>query len=136
MANAKEYVADTMALVLWLEKRSLPVKVAKIFEEALQDSTKYIIWIPAIVLAEIGYLSEKERIEITLSEVIDFINATSGVFRLMSMDALLVEKAFKITDVPELHDRLIAGGALLRECPVLTNDPKLENSAFVHTIWK
>ncbi len=36
MADMGEYVADTMALVLWLEKRQLPSKVAALFEQALQ----------------------------------------------------------------------------------------------------
>ncbi len=95
-----------------------------------------IIWVPAIVLAEIGYLSEKERIEITLPEVIGFVNASNDAFRILPMDALLVQRAFEITDVPELHDRLIAGSGLSKSCPVLTNDPKLEKSAYIRTIWK
>jgi len=52
------------------------------------------------------------------------------------MDADVILKYFQISDVPELHDRLIAGTALLLNAPILTNDPGMEQSEFVLTIWK
>jgi len=61
MSNS--YVTDTMALVLRLEKRRLPPNVKSIFETA--EAGHIEIFIPAIVLAEIGYLSEREKIERT-----------------------------------------------------------------------
>jgi hypothetical protein len=33
-----EYVSDTMAIVLWLEKRKWPHKVMAIFQSALENS--------------------------------------------------------------------------------------------------
>ena len=56
-----------MALVLRLERRKLPNRIKEIFEQAEKGETE--IYIPAIVLAEIGYLSEKKRIEITLNDL-------------------------------------------------------------------
>ena len=35
----------------------------------------------------------------------------------------LIEKAFGINDIPELHDRLIAGTALKAGVKLITNDP-------------
>lgn len=127
---------DTMALVLWLEERQLPVRVSRLFERALEKEDRVIIWIPAIVLAEIGYLSEKGRIEVSLLEVNYMVSSSSGTIQILTLDYPSVQRAFEITDIPELHDRLIAGAGFLKSCPVLTNDPKMEKSAFIQTIWK
>lgn len=51
------YVLDTMALILYLEKRKLSDNVKMIFKDA--ESKILDLYIPAMVLAEIGYLSEK-----------------------------------------------------------------------------
>lgn len=61
------YIADTMALMLRLEKRRMPQKVKDIFLDG--ENGKSQIMIPAIVFAEIAYLSEKLKIEIDLIEV-------------------------------------------------------------------
>jgi predicted nucleic acid-binding protein len=55
-----------MALVLWLERQRLPQEVKAVFENAENDNAG--IFIPAIVLAEIGYLSERSRIETNLTK--------------------------------------------------------------------
>jgi predicted nucleic acid-binding protein len=47
----------------------------------------------------------------------------------------LIEKAFEINDVPELHDRLIAGTALKAGVKLITNDPVISVSKFVKVIW-
>ena len=49
---------------------------------------------------------------------------------------MTIEKAFMINDIPELHDRIIAGAALELNIELLTNDPKVRNSKFITTIWK
>ncbi|MCC5924433.1 MAG: PIN domain-containing protein [Crocinitomicaceae bacterium] len=61
------YVTDTMALILVLEKRKMPKKVKAIYEEAQKGNVK--VFIPSIVLAELAYLSEKQRIDTNISEV-------------------------------------------------------------------
>ena len=48
---AAEYVADTVALVVYLEKRRLGTDSQVIFDSA--DNSNTIIHIPAIVFAEI-----------------------------------------------------------------------------------
>ena len=55
----KGYVADTMALILWMEKRKMPSLAKDIFISASKGLTT--LYIPAMVLVEIGYLSEKNR---------------------------------------------------------------------------
>ncbi len=65
------FVTDTMALVLRLEKRKLSQNIKAIFESA--ENGKAEIIIPAMVLAEVGYLAEKGRIETNLKDVKSYI---------------------------------------------------------------
>ncbi len=128
-----KYVTDTMALVLRLERRKLPNRIKEIFEQAEKGESE--IYIPAIVLAEIGYLSEKKRIEITLNDSKNYFKQHKSI-KEKKITFMTIEKAFMINDIPELHDRIIAGAALELDIELLTNDPKVRNSKFVTTIWK
>ena len=73
--HMNKYVADTMALVLWLEKRKMGAK------------------------------------------------------------AKIISAASQISDIPELHDRLIAATARNQLCSLLTNDPVIQAFSFLSTIW-
>ncbi len=64
------FVIDTMAFVLRLEKRKISRKIITIFEEAERNNS--YLFIPAMVLAEIGYLAERNRIDTNLKEVIKY----------------------------------------------------------------
>lgn len=55
------YVTDIMALVLRLEKRKMGKNAKAIYEDAEKGNVK--IFIPVMVLAEIGYLSERNKID-------------------------------------------------------------------------
>ena len=127
------YVADTMAFILYLEKRKMPKKVKQIFKEA--ELGKHNIYIPTIVITEIAYLSEKNRIDINLQEVKQHIK-NSQFFNEQALNLEIVENSFEITDINELHDRLIAGTSKYLNFKLLTNDPIIEKSKFVKTIWK
>lgn len=133
----KKYVTDTMALVLWLENRKLPAKVKGIFEAttSLLASNSQIL-IPGTVLAEIAYLSEKNRIDTSLQAVEKLILDSKDRFVVFTHGMEDIKSAFEITDIPELHDRLIAGVGRFLQLEVLTNDPKIINSAFVRTLWE
>jgi PIN domain nuclease of toxin-antitoxin system len=132
---SQEYVADTMAVILWLEQRKLPLKVSEIFEMANDIDSGISIWLPAMVLAEIGYLFEKGRIETSLQNIQSLLSSNNG-FKIADLTNEIILKSFEIKDIPELHDRLIGGTAYTFNCQLLTNDPKIEISAFVNTIWK
>ncbi|MFA0960821.1 type II toxin-antitoxin system VapC family toxin [Roseivirga sp. BDSF3-8] len=126
------YVCDTMALVLWLEERKLPNSILYIFSEVIHGRAKLVI--PAMVLAEVGYLSEKKRIGLSLADVSLWADKIKTV-RVAPVSGSVTQKAFIINDIPELHDRLIAATAAELNAPLLTNDPKIKASKFVNTIW-
>lgn len=126
------FVSDTMAVILWLEKRRMPKNAKEIFSRAEKNEVK--LYVPAMVVVEVGYLSEKKKIEISLHSVVSYINKFENI-TLKVVDADVIQCAFKITDIPELHDRLIAAAGMQLNCPIITNDPKIIASQFVANIW-
>ena len=127
-----DYVADTMALVLHLEKRKSSHNVNLIFEAA--DRGELTIYIPAMVFAEILYLSERKRISLDISDIQGHM-ARQKTYKEIPLSLDIVKTADEINDIPELHDRLIAATARYQNLELVTNDPKIQNSTFVSTVW-
>lgn len=121
-----------MGFVLRLEQRRLGSR-AKVLFEAMEAGS-VIIHIPAMVFAEILYLSEKNRISLTLPSVEDYL-ARFPNCRGFPLSLHVVRAAGEITDIPELHDRLIAATARVHNVELITNDPVIQASAFVRTLW-
>ena len=128
-----EYATDTNALVLRIEKRKLPPRVGEIFEQI--EIGKVQLTIPLMVLVEVGYLSEGGRIETTIRGVRDYQRLHPTV-SFLPITEEVVDSAYQIDDIPELHDRLIAGTAKLLNRELLSNDPIIAASKHVVTKWK
>lgn len=126
-------ILDTMAVVLRLERRRLPQSVRRIFLEAEDGERR--LYIPAMALAEIGYLSERGRIDATLHEV-DTYCAIHPTIEVHALTQEIILRSFVIDDIPELHDRLIAGTAYTRDLPLITNDPIISTSQYVTVVWE
>jgi len=109
----------------------MPRNAKSLFTKA--ERNEVILHIPAMVLVEIGYLSERKRIEITLQDAITYLN--KHPILIDAIDIELIRNAFEIKDIPELHDRLIAASGRICGYPVITNDPKIVASKFVSTVW-
>ena len=103
------FVADTMALILRIEKRKMGVKAKASF--IMVEKAEAGLIIPAMVLVELCYLSEKKRIEANLKDFKMYRNKYKSI-TVEPMTEELIEKTFEINDIPELHDRIIAGTAL------------------------
>ncbi len=129
----EEFVSDTMALILYLENRKMPYKGKSIFKQA--DVDEVHIHIPSMVLAEIGYLSEKNKIKLSLEKVERFLMEKKS-YSVYPQTLEVLKSTFEIKDIPELHDRIIAGTAKLLGAKLITNDPKIEASLSVDTVWK
>jgi predicted nucleic acid-binding protein len=127
-----EFVTDTMAFVLRIERRRLGPKAKSAFDSAEAGSA--LIHVPGIVLAEILYLSEKKRIQADLSSVSNYLTQFANI-REYPLSLAVAQSAAQIHDIPELHDRLIAGTARLLQRELLSNDPAIQASTSVGTIW-
>jgi len=126
------YVADTMALILYLEKRRMPETIKHLFTGCVAGNCR--IYVSSMSLAELGYLWEKGRIDVSLSEARSFFEKEQN-FDVSELDMEAISVAFKIDDIPELHDRLIAGTASKLATTVITNDPDITKSHWVKSIW-
>uniref|UniRef100_UPI004056DBEA type II toxin-antitoxin system VapC family toxin n=1 Tax=Candidatus Electronema sp. TaxID=2698783 RepID=UPI004056DBEA len=127
-----KYVTDTQALVRFLSGGKGISKAADlIFNRA--DAGEDLIIIPAVVLFEIGYLHEKGRISVSVKDLRAVLEDSLN-YREERLSLEIIECAFDIPDIPELHDRLIAGTARHLRLPLLTNDPLILASSFVDCV--
>ena len=129
---SSEFVMDTMGLVLRFERRRLGPKVKSILDSV--ESEKATVYLPTMVFAEILYLSEKRRISLSLRTIADYLKQYPN-YKEYPMKFAVIQSAAQITDIPELHDRLIAGTARLLNLHLITNDPIIQASNFVKTVW-
>ena len=129
---ANKFVTDTMGLVLHMEQRRLSKSVKAIYEAAETGST--IIYIPTIVFSEILYLSEKQRIDTSIQDVAEYLERYPN-YKEYPLSFQVIQSTARITDIRELHDRLIAGTALFLNLDLITNDPSIQASVFVNTVW-
>ncbi len=129
---ASKFVTDTIGLVLRIERRRLSKEVKSIFDSVEFGSS--IVYVPAIVFAEILYLSEKQRIHTSIDEVEDYLKKYPN-YKEYSLNFAVIQSAAEITDIPELHDRLIAATARHLDRELITNDSVIQASAFVKTVW-
>ena len=128
-----DYLADTVAIVRHLtEDRKQGKRAATVFEEA--DRGLHRIFISGVTLMEILYLSEAKRITVPLTELIAYIRKSRN-YAVVPVDQQVVVAASRIDDIPELHDRIIAGTAYFLDIPIVSPDPLFVDSRFVRTIW-
>jgi predicted nucleic acid-binding protein len=129
---AIEFVIDTMGLILRVEQRKSSPTVTAILDSVESGNT--IVYVPTLVFAEILYLSEKNRISTSLETVIDYLKQYEN-YKDYPMSLKVIQVASQIEDIRELHDRLISATARLLNLQLITNDPTIQASSFVQTIW-
>ncbi|MEA3279462.1 MAG: PIN domain-containing protein [Thermodesulfobacteriota bacterium] len=124
------FVTDTQALVKFMMgKKVINNRSHQAFQSADNGDATII---PAIVLMEVLYLFEKNRIDISLLQTEDLFKSQNYQFEPLSFEIL--KTASEINDIPELHDRLIAATARYLDLPIITNDPVIRDSRFVEVL--
>jgi len=127
-----KYVTDTQALIKFLNgKKVINDLIDSVFKKA--EEGKNIILIPSVVLFEIGYLYEKQRIPVSIKDIKTVLEDSAN-YREEKLSIDIIESSFEIMDIPELHDRLIAGSARYLNVPLITNDPVILASTFVNCV--
>ena len=127
-----KYVIDTQAIIRFLNgQKVINDSIDQILKMA--DEGKNIIILPSVVIFEIGYLHEKKKIPIAIVDVEKIINSSVNYVE-EKLSINIIKSAFEITDIPELHDKLIAGTARYLNLPLITNDPVILQSCFVECI--
>lgn len=126
------YVADTMAIIIRIEKRKSGQQAKSIFEAAEQQTVK--IFVPAIVFAEVLYLSERQKVRCSLKNIELYFQQYPNIQEL-PLSFSIAQFCATIDDIRELHDRLIAATALSINVPLITNDPVIQSSHYISTVW-
>ena len=128
------YLADTMALVWQVQRdRKLGKQARRILTESEQGLHR--IAISGVTLMEVMYLSERGRIAVNLVTLQNLF-AQSSNYVVIPVNFDVVAASALIDDIPELHDRVIAGTAAWLNIPILTNDPDMTASRHVQVIWR
>lgn len=128
------YVTDTHPLAWYLAGSSrISQKVRQIFDEAVND--EHEIMIPAIVIAELVIIAEKQRIPLDMSEVIETLNIQTS-FQMVPLTPKMAIQTQALSVLPDIHDRLIVATAQELGLPVLIRDEAITESKLVPVVWE
>lgn len=127
-------LADTVTLIFHFtdQEKRLGSEANRLLLEADQGLHK--IYLSSVSIMEILYLSEGNRIGITLDEFVEIINKSEN-YIIIPLDTAVIKTARQIQDIRELHDRMIAATALHLGMPMITSDREMRQSKAINTIW-
>lgn len=131
--DMKIYVADTHSLVWFIaEDKRLSERAKRLLERA--EDAQVQILIPTVVLAEITYIAQKKRVEVTIHDVLKLIEQKGG-FVVVPFDLLIFQTMLQLPSELEIHDRIIGATARHHKAILITKDAALHNSGQVKTAW-
>lgn len=127
------YVTDTHPLLWYLTNSPrLSPAASAAFDEA--DAGQALIYIPAIVLAEIFFIIAK--FNLSLDFAAEFARLQGGAqFEFVPFLPGDVLDFAADAGVPEMHDRMIVGVARRLGVPCITRDLAITSSGLVTVIW-
>ncbi len=131
--NREVYVPDTHAL-FWYEFNSplLSRNVRRVFDSADHEHAELVLH--PIVLAEFYYVLRKTGCEQNFPRYLQFIERNS-TYRLESITLEDLEQLPHWSEIPEMHDRLIAIAADRLGAVLLTKDAAIQSSPRVKWLW-
>ena len=127
------YVADTHALFWYLTASPrLGSQATQAFEEGVRGQA--VIYIPAVVLAELYFLNEKVGRPLDFPSEYDSLRQ-SGQFVFVAFVPEDVLDFDVDAAVPEMHDRIIVGVARRLGAACLSLDPYIVDSGLAQVVW-
>ncbi len=129
----KTYMTDTHSL-LWAFRypRKLGENARQAFEEIANGESKLLI--PVIVLAELIFTIENKPIQADFDEILKAIKASPNI-EFLDLDLLSTLKLRELTQIKEMHDRMIVASAIKYQVPLITRDENITSSGLVKVIW-
>lgn len=133
----KEYITDTHALIWYLgDDRRLSRAALRAFTDAEQG--RAFILVPSIVLVELVFLLQRERVPKALvDKAMALSDEIGSEIRVVPLDLAVAREvaSFGPAAIPEMADRIIAATARVLQVPVLTTDSAIATSKLVEVIW-
>jgi|SRR5690606_2514296 PIN domain nuclease of toxin-antitoxin system len=130
------YIGDTHALVWYLTNDSkLSFGALEAFEKVINGNAVLII--PAVVLAELFMIVQKQRtplVQSTLQKVIKKWRAARHI-HLTNLTPDIVIRSTHFQEVPDIFDRLIVAEADRLAATIITRDLSITAVQQIKTIW-
>jgi predicted nucleic acid-binding protein len=98
------------------------------------DSGEATVIIPTVVLAEALYLAEKGRTKANAEQIFGIVENALN-YRTYPLDLTIIEKAWELKKLTEIHDRVIVATAKRLGLELITRDEKIRESGYVPTLW-
>jgi predicted nucleic acid-binding protein len=128
-----QYLLDTNAIIRHFAQVSRLGRRAKdIITQAEKD--QHQLFVSIISLMEIMYLAEKNRIPLTLDEILENLNSKK-CYSIVEFDVDILKEAANI-QFYELHDRLILATAMYLGTPVISSDQAFASVEDIEIIWQ
>ncbi|MCP4659431.1 MAG: type II toxin-antitoxin system VapC family toxin [bacterium] len=131
------YVLDTHALIWHLQgSDSLSPKARSILDDV--DAGKATAIVPSIVLVEMVYLAEKNRIgPESLDAALRCFREGDENYQLAPLDLAVTEGLRQLSraTVPDMPDRIIAATAFALDLPLLSTDAKIAALDEIEVVW-
>lgn len=127
-----DFVTDTHSLVWYFtEDARLSKKAIKAFEGTIKEGT---VVVPAVVLAEIMYISKRGKIALAFEETVKKIEEYEN-FDIAPLDINILKTADRIETDMEMHDKLIVATAPYYKARLITRDEQIEKAGIVPVVW-
>ena len=125
-----ELLLDTVALKRHFADEKKNGKSARAIFDTPEE---HMFYISAVSLMEILYLSEKNRIPISLDQTIKEIEKREG-YHIINLSKEILQIAQTISFY-ELHDRMILATAKFLDIPIISSDRRFLEIQEISTIW-
>jgi len=137
--NIETYVLDTHAWIWQLfNPAKLGQKARQLLEQADNNDGVHIV-IPAVVLAEVCMIAQKQRIANFKPEHIPLLITTikqHPAYTLSTLDDKIILASQQFIDIPDIFDRLIATEANLLNAQLVSCDSVIRASQVKHLlVW-
>lgn len=128
-----EYLADTVTIIRYFSGAGkIGAQALRIMDEA--DEGQHVIFVSALTLTEILYLSEKNRIGIGLEESLEIISHADN-YQIADLTPAIVKEAQSFS-CPDIFDRLIIATARCLGAPIVTCDERIMSAGLVQVVWE
>jgi PIN domain nuclease of toxin-antitoxin system len=127
------FVVDTHALAWFLAEDSRLSPLAQRTLSAGEVGEAQVL-ISTLVLAELTYIAQRQRVPVAMEEALVRIEAGDG-FVIVPFDLPTFRILLELPSHWDIHDRIIAATAKLYEAKLITRDTMLRDAGVIEVLW-